>query len=1456
MPNRSTKRSASSSTRNTPIKATTISFGKDTRPHIPISIGRVPASLLADTGAKYSCTNASFLAAAEAINGTTFRRTPATTLLVGANANALSCKDVAHIPLHIRGIQVTWPFHVVDDLQPAVLAGMDLLSFIGATVNAAANTIVIHGPPSPVALVAQHDAAVDGLSTASIRVKAVHVLSGKPLRCATGTAECPFGSILPGIISTSEDGASTVAAINSTACLAHVTKGSVIGTLSPMEAPESSWMPLASLAKTMASAAANPPIIAPVQPAPQGAQPQQPPKLRPADMADRRRRLAAKLQLRCPHAYADKYRQLLLEFADVFSLDENDLGFCSAWQHRIDLTTDNPVHVPQFRLPMAQQRFVENRVKELAKLKVIEPSTSPYNTPIFAVPKKSVPGLPPSYRIIQDLRAINRVTRLDRHSIADVRACLDKIGQLKAKVFSSIDLRSGFWQLGLAKESRPLTAFTLPSLGQWQWAVTTMGLTGAPASFSKLMEIVMRDLDFILRYLDDLLAASTSHEEHLQHLRLALSRLRTYGLKINPEKSIFGAASVEYLGHTVSSEGFTVGEHKFAALQDFPEPNSRKKVQQFLGLANFFRQLIPSFQKHAGHLSALLANTHVWKAGPLPPQARLAFHALRKALMARPVVAFPDPAVPFVLATDAAVGDDNNPGGLGAVLTQTINGHDRVIAYASRALKQHEKKQSAFQLELQAVIWAIEHFGPYLRHSTFEVVTDHRPVANLSQQQLKSLHRLHEKMLEFPCVIKYRPGVLNDIADALSRNVAPTAPVDEAIPDLTASQASDSLCQAIRAAMAGDATALQPWPQAAALLQQFTIHQGLLCLHDPQADPDGRRVVAPSSARLAILRAAHDHPLAGHKGVAKTTAAVTSRYWWPRMHDAIQLYVRNCSTCQKSKNPPRFSVKAPLHPIPPPVMPNQRVHADLFGPLPPSRSGNRWILTMTCAFSKFVRIVPLPNKESTTVAAAILAHWIAVFGPMQRLVTDQGREFNCKLLRDLLSWLGIEARTTSAMAPSVNGEAEIFNKWIASYLKAMQSATKADWEGHLAALNLAYNSAVHSAHSRQPGAVMFGRRLALPHLDPSAPPKPAVPWLQHQRQHLAKVWQATHGRLTKAADRMMQQQQHISVFAPMLGERVLLYYPRTALAAHGPPKLQQQWKEAIILGQLTPVTYLVRLRRANAPPSMVHINRLKPFQPRTVLPRAEWAAASQAATTQVAAAAAAGQAARVQNKPSDAPQKRERKAKKKKKKKRSQAKPNRHSSSDSSSDSSDPEDDNHQQQQLYPLQPPQPPQQQQQQPFQSPYWLRSSPLPPYHTPAVALPTAPRRRQHQQQEDPWEEYYSCSDNAESTDDDAFAAAQPDPSSPANTRSRGFRFPQPLPLRAAPRAVRALQTRLAHWRNIVRSSSSSSSNDSAPAAAANPNQPQEQQAQPQAEEDNDNEEDDAIDGIPLPPDTDDL
>ena len=225
-----------------------------------------------------------------------------------------------------------------------------------------------------------------------------------------------------------------------------------------------------------------------------------------------------------------------------------------------------------------------------------------------------------------------------------------------------------------------MTSFTVPGKGtRYQWMVTPMGLQGSPASFARLIDYVFRGITGVITYIDDILTHSRGHQEQLKVLEQTLLRLRKYNLKLNPAESVFGATSVHYLGYNISGEGIRPGEEKMKAIQDSPTPDTPKKIREFVGLANYFRFLLPGFAEHSAKLTDLFKKDNSYKSGPLPKQAFQAFKALQIGLSSNPLVAHPSADKYFFLTSDAATGDSEHAGGMGAVLSQMHDGQERVI---------------------------------------------------------------------------------------------------------------------------------------------------------------------------------------------------------------------------------------------------------------------------------------------------------------------------------------------------------------------------------------------------------------------------------------------------------------------------------------------------------------------------------------------------------------------------------------------------------------------------------------------------------------------------------------------------------------------------------------------------------------------------------------------------------
>ena len=327
---------------------------------------------------------------------------------------------------------------------------------------------------------------------------------------------------------------------------------------------------------------------------------------------------------------------------------------------------------------------------------VIRPSTSPYASPIVLVRKKDG-----KLRFCVDYRKLNSKTVKDAHALPTIDETLDCL--VGAKYFSSLDLKSGYWQVEVKENDKPKTAFTAGPLGFFEWNSMAFGLVNAPATFQRVMQAAMGDLylNQCLLYLDDIIIFSKSFNEHIERLKTVFQRLREANLKLKPSKCSFLQKQVKYLGHIVSAEGIRTDPSKIEVLKNWPLPSNVKQVRQFLGFAGFYRRFVKDFSKIARPLHNLLRcdspgpNIHYKKKSTQnqsferTPEHQSSFDHLIQCLSTAPVLAYADFSKPFIVHTDAS------SQGLGAILYQCHDKKEHPIAFASRSLNDAEKKYPA-----------------------------------------------------------------------------------------------------------------------------------------------------------------------------------------------------------------------------------------------------------------------------------------------------------------------------------------------------------------------------------------------------------------------------------------------------------------------------------------------------------------------------------------------------------------------------------------------------------------------------------------------------------------------------------------------------------------------------------------------------------------------------------------
>ena len=447
--------------------------------------------------------------------------------------------------------------------------------------------------------------------------------------------------------------------------------------------------------------------------------------------------------------------ECLMEFQDVFARDEFDLGDFTELEHEIDTGDAKPVKERARRTPACFVGEEESHLKKMLEAGVIQPSTSDWASAPVLIRKRDG-----SVRWCIDYRGLNAVTVKDVFPLPLIEDCMDSLAG--KEWFSKLDANSAYWQIRIKESDRKKTAFTT-KYGLFEHVKMGFGLCNAPATFSRVINLVMRGLNWktALAFLDDILIMGRNFKDHLENLRQALERFRKYRLRLKPKKCIFFQTKVEFLGRIISKDSMEMSSEDCSAVSEWPVPKNAKDVERFLGLVNYHRSFVKNFAQIAVPLYRVTGKQE-FQWGEAQAEA---FEQLKKALVNPPVLALPNHRDDWILDTDAS---DN---AIGAELLQVQNGEERVIAYASLALTAEQRRYCTTRKELLAIVRFTRQYRYYLLGRPFKVRTDHNSLIWLLRfkDPQGQLARWIEELSQYTMVLEYRKGKLHANADALSR---------------------------------------------------------------------------------------------------------------------------------------------------------------------------------------------------------------------------------------------------------------------------------------------------------------------------------------------------------------------------------------------------------------------------------------------------------------------------------------------------------------------------------------------------------------------------------------------------------------------------------------------------------------------------------------------------------------
>lgn len=842
-----------------------------------------------------------------------------------------------------------------------------------------------------------------------------------------------------------------------------------------------------------------------------------------------------KVQL--PATGNEELRGLLEEYRDLFRPPTTLPPLRPGMQHPVHLHEDaEPPARPPYRLAWAEQEELKKQLQALLDQGLIAPSQSPYGAPVLLVKKKDG-----TFRMCVDYRALNKTTVRDRYPIPIIQDLLDRLQG--ATVFTKLDLKSGYFQLRVEPADEEKTAF-VTRFGTFQFRVLPMGMANAPSTFQRAMQQVFGELvdTSVLIYLDDILIFSKTVQQHVEHLREVLRRLRQHQFLLAPSKCVVGQPSVVFLGHQVSAEAVAVEDAKVEAIRQWPRPKNRTDVQRFLGFANFYRNFVPRFADIAAPLTSLLRKD----AQPfvLGDAGRAAFHILKAKLMNAPVLAMPRQGVPFVVTVDAS------DIAVGAVLEQEdARGLRHPVAYASKALTAAEKNYAIRDKELLAQVYALEHWRVYLLGARFEVVTDHASLRTLDEQDLKTarIARWVARLQDYDYGVTYTKG-RDNIADALSRlpsrsaedggasslqqpevaapvRVAVEAQVQardkERVQQLHGDKYFGPIVELLQGTMVGS-----PSLKLQRRVRRYFIDGEHLYLRE---DDGTRRRCIPRAARQLMLQEYHDTPLGGHQGVNRMYAAMRPTLFWPKMAGDIRRFCRTCELCQRNKAAQRIP-HAPSEPLETPSLPWESVSLD-FMDLPMSTRGHDSVLVVTDRFSGMLHCVPTTRTATARdTVDLMLTEVVRLHGVPRSIVSDRDVRFTSELWASLWEALGTRLKMTTAHRPQADGKAERSNRTVQTVLRHFCNSLGTDWDApHLRALiELGINAGRHASTGLSSFQVATGSQPMIPATLEVASTVggrsgSSVALGEERMMQLQRTWEQVQDSLRQARDRQAEE---------------------------------------------------------------------------------------------------------------------------------------------------------------------------------------------------------------------------------------------------------------------------------------------------------------------------------------------
>jgi transposase InsO family protein/predicted aspartyl protease len=729
-------------------------------------------------------------------------------------------------------------------------------------------------------------------------------------------------------------------------------------------------------------------------------------------------------------------RNLFLKYSEIWNSEL--LGNTRVVEHEIQLTVQRPLVQRPRRIPLDRQEDIDKELKEMLEKGVIQPSSSPFASEVVLVRKKDG-----AWRFCIDFRLLNQYTIPDKHPLPRIQDLLRAVRG--SRYFAAVDLRAGYWQIPMAKDSIQKTAFRTHR-GLFEWVRMPFGLINAPASFQRLMECVLGDLHHsgVLVYIDDVLVHAETETAALELVERVFECLSNAELTIKLEKCNFFIRAIPYLGHILQGGKILPNPDRVFKLREVKRPTNIKQLRSLLGCFGYYRDYIPHYSEWSKPLTDMLRKDHVfsWRQEFEKILDYFISH-LTAACLSNPLL-----SDEFLLETDAS------EFAVGAILSCRSGEHMpwRPVEFASRTLSDVETRWPAHEREAFAIVFALDRFDHFLRGRHFRVYTDNRSLEFIDKAQKGKLARWASRMAEYTMEIYHKSGAQMEHVDFLSRYIEPeecfiadrmllfiTFPTEE---EILKAQAEEG----------------QHIGRGYLTREGITFYRG--------------KIYVPSELRKQVLQAAHQVPPFLHPGTRKTKAIILKLFNWPNLHNDVSIMVKQCLPCQRLR-PGIEKLQGLLRQHSPSEVLN-RVYMDFWSVNVGQEK--HIFLTMLDWSTRWVECVQLKEKSARSVTSAFFRNWICRYGAPSELITDNESSFMSEVFDGICKKIGIRKIRTTLYHPTGNAPIETFHRTLRKGLRVFclnrQKTLNIDEAVQL--ICLSYRSTVHLSLGDTPAYRLMG----------------------------------------------------------------------------------------------------------------------------------------------------------------------------------------------------------------------------------------------------------------------------------------------------------------------------------------------------------------------------------------------